>query len=216
MAHRPALGTALDHTVWPWYWAAQHSSDLAVSGQPYSTRQTATSQSGPVSRGRVAFPSWETGLTRAGQGGALDGQDARFHPSQPPAGQAGPSLGPSHLALYLPGFEHRPWTTFPGSQPRASLPRTPGRWDSGRRSLASWIPTAVCQSTDAPNVCLLTSPPPRPPHPPPTLRPPQQGQQQMTEQGDLRVPSAAPAPAQGRGLQQAWIRGLGFGTSTLG
>ena len=121
MAHRPALGAALDHTVWPRYWAAQHSSDLAVSGQPYSTRQTATSQSGPVSRAVLAFPVWETELTRAGQGGALDRQDTRFHPSQPPAGQAGPFLGPSHLALCLPGFEHRPGPRSQGvSQGRAS------------------------------------------------------------------------------------------------
>lgn len=164
----------------------------------------------------LAFPAWETGQNRVGQGGALDGQEACSHPSQPPGGRAGPFPGPSLSCSVFAWIRAPAPTTFPGSQPRASLPRTPGRWDSGRRSLASWIPKAVRQCTDAPNVCLPTGPPPQPPHPPPPPSPRQQGQQQMTEPGDLRMPPAAPAPAQGRGLQQAWIRGLGFGTSTLG
>ena len=103
MAHRPALGAALDHTVWPWYWAAQHSSDPAVSGQPYSTRQTATSWSGPVRRGRAGLSCVGDGADQSGsrRGSRRTGGPLSPFPAPSQAGGAFPWALPVLLSVCL-------------------------------------------------------------------------------------------------------------------
>ena len=166
MAHRPALGAALDHTVWPWYWAAQHSSDLAVSGQPYSTRQTATSQSGPVSRAMLAFPAWETELTRWGKEGLWTDRTPAFTLPSPQPGRRGLSLGPPILLCVCldlsTGPDHVPRESAKGEPPPHS--RKMGLWKAltGILDTHSGLPEHRCPQ------CLTPGQPASPASPPST------------------------------------------------